>query len=72
MCTVFGEIWLKYAGIGAKRVFWRKFKTAQMGVAYVERCVMVHGILRKKNLDFTTYGSKVISQNVKWAGIAPP
>ena len=25
MCTVFGEIWLKYAGTGAKIVFWRKF-----------------------------------------------
>ena len=62
MCTVFGEIWLKYAGIGAKPVFWRTFKMAQMGVAYVARWVMVQGILGKNNLGFMTYGSRVISQ----------
>ena len=45
---------------------------AQMGVAYLERCVMVQGILGKKYFDFTTYGSTVISQNIKQAGIAPP
>ena len=57
MCTVFGEIWLKYAGIGAKRVL----EKIQNG-ANVERWVMVQGILGKNNLGFMTYGSRVISQ----------
>ena len=38
---------------------------AQMGVAYMGRCIMVQGILGKiyiKNL--TTYGSRVIGINV--------
>ena len=44
----------------------------EMGVAYVGRCVMTQGILGTKNFDFTTYGARVIGQNVKWALIAPP
>ena len=59
--------YIGYNGAGDKLVC-----VAKIGVAYVDRCVMVQGILRKNNFDFTTYGSTVISQNVKWAGIAPP
>ena len=44
----------------------------QMGVAYMERCVMTQGIQGKKNFDFTTYGSRVMGQKVKRAVIAPP
>ena len=44
----------------------------QMGVAYMERCVMSQGIQGKRNFNFMTYGSRVIRQNVKWAVIAPP
>ena len=44
----------------------------EMGVAYMESCVMTQGIQGKKDFDFTTYGSRVIGQNVKWAVIAPP
>ena len=44
----------------------------EMGVAYMERCGMDQGIQGKNKFDFTTYGSRVISQNVKWAVIAPP
>ena len=44
----------------------------QMGVAYMGRCVMTHGIQGKINFDFTTYGSRVIGENVKWSDIAPP
>ena len=36
-----------------------------MGVAYMGRCVMTQGIQGKKNFDFTTYGSRVMGQNVK-------
>ena len=45
---------------------------AEMGVAYMERCVMTQGMLGKKNFKFMTYGSRVMGQNVKWAVIAPP
>ena len=45
---------------------------AQMGVAYMERCVMDQGIQGKNNFNFSTYGSKVIRKNVKLAVIAPP
>ena len=44
----------------------------EMGVAYMERCVMDQGIHGKKNFNFSTYGSRVISQNVKMAVIAQP
>ena len=44
----------------------------EMGVAYVGRCDMGQGIQEKNNFDFTTYGSRVISQKVKWTVIAPP
>ena len=44
----------------------------QMGGAYKGRCVMTQGIQRKIKFDFTTYGSRVIGQNVKWDVIAPP
>ena len=45
----------------------------QMGVAYLERCVMVQGILRKNNLDFMTYAyGSGVNQNVNQAVIAPP
>ena len=37
---------------------------AEMGVAYMERCIMIHGMLGKKNFKFTTYGSRVMGQNV--------
>ena len=51
MCTVFGDIWFKYAGIGAKSVFLKKILNilAQMGVACVDKCVMdmVQGIQGK-------------------------
>ena len=36
----------------------------EMGVAYVARCDMDQGIQEKNNFDFTTYGSRVIGQNV--------
>ena len=49
-------------------MFWRKFKMAEN----IYLCVIVKGILRKNKFYFTTYGSKVISQNVKCAVIAPP
>ena len=38
-----------------------------MGVAYMGRCVMTQRIQGKKNFEFTTYGSRVIGQNVKQA-----
>ena len=41
----------------------------EMGVAYMGRCVMTQGIQGKKNFDCTTYGSRVIRQNVKCAAI---
>ena len=44
----------------------------QMGVAYMERCVMSQWIQGKNNFNFTTYGSRVIRQKVKRAVIAPP
>ena len=44
----------------------------QMGMAYMGRFVMIHRIQRKINFDFTTYGSRVIEENVKWSDIAPP
>ena len=43
-----------------------------MAVAYMGRCVMTHRIQGKINFDFTTYGSRVIGENVKWSDIAPP
>ena len=33
---------------------------------------MIQGIQGKKDFDCTTYGSRVIGQNVKWPVIAPP
>ena len=78
LCTDFCDIWRKYVGKGAKSVFWRKCLIAeksilaQMGVAYTGRCVMTQGIQGKNNFNYPTYGSRVISQNVKWAVIAPP
>ena len=45
---------------------------SQMGVAYMESCVMTQGIQGKKDFDSTNYGSRVIGQNVKGAIIAPP
>tara|TARA_B110000014_G_scaffold167429_1_gene118607 strand:+ start:168 stop:341 length:174 start_codon:yes stop_codon:yes gene_type:complete len=45
---------------------------AQMGVAYMERCVLTQGIQGKKNFNFPIYGSRVTGQNVKWAVMAPP
>ena len=45
---------------------------AQMGVAYMGRCVLTQGIQGKKNFNFPIYGSRVTGQNVKWAVIAPP
>ena len=45
---------------------------AQMGVAYMERCVSTQGIQGEKNFHFPTHGSKVTGQNVKFLVIAPP
>ena len=48
---------------------------AEMGVAYVEKCVMSQGIQGKRNFEIPSYGSRVIGQNVKTfktAVIAPP
>ena len=45
---------------------------AQMGVAYMGRCVLTQGIQGKNNFHFPIYGSRVTGQNVKWAVIAPP
>ena len=78
MCADFHEILRKYVGKVAKSVFCTKMQNGgkssqtQMGVAYLEKCVTTQGIQGKKNLDFPTYGSRVIGQNVKWAVIAPP
>ena len=42
----------------------------QMGVAYIGSCDPRNP--GKKDFDSTTYGSRVIGQNVKGAVIAPP
>ena len=49
-----------------------KFLLDGNGRTHVARCVRTQGIHRNNNFEFTTYGSRVIEENVKWAIVAPP
>ena len=51
---------------------WWKINLEANGCGFMGRCIMTQGIQGKIFFDFTTYGSRVIGQNVKWAVIAPP
>ena len=43
-----------------------------MGVAYMDRCVLIQGMHEKWNFESRTHGSEVMGEYVKWAVIAPP
>merc|ERR1712082_106641 len=71
MCTVFGEMFCKKMCFGENSK-WQNIYIGKNGRGLCR--VMCHGPRNpgKNNLDFTTYGSRVIIQTVKRAVIAPP